>query len=182
MRIGCPRERKPGEGRVALTPEGVAELVHAGHHVLVERGAGEEAGFTDEAYERAGARIGAAEDAWGAELVVKVKEPLPEEFRFFRPGLLLFAYLHLAANRQLAAALVERHVAAYAYELVRGRDGSLPLLAPMSHIAGQMAVEVAAALLKRPGPGRGTPRRSRSRAGRSCASPRRGSARSSRGC
>jgi len=155
MRVGCPRERKPGEGRVAVTPEGVRELVRAGHEVVIEAGAGEEAGFGDEAYRDAGARLAPSEGVWDADLVVKVKEPVPEEYGFLRPGSLLFAYLHLAANRDLAVALVQRSVTAYAYELVRGPDGSLPLLAPMSQIAGQMAAEVAAALLKRPGPGRG---------------------------
>lgn len=155
MRIGCPLERKPGEERVALTPEGVAALRADGHEVLVESGAGRGAGFADAEYLAAGADVVAQADVWTADLVVKVKEPVPAEFELLSEGTVLFAFLHLAANRALADALVAARTTAFAFELVQGRDGSLPLLAPMSQIAGRLAAEVGAQLLKRPGPGRG---------------------------
>lgn len=155
MHIGCPKERKPGETRVALTPEAVATLVADGHDVLVERGAGELSGFPDEAYAAAGARLGNAPDSWHAELIVKVKEPVADEFPLLSSDATLFGYIHLAANRPLAERLVMARTTAFAFELVRAPDGSLPLLAPMSQIAGRLAAELAVHLLKKPGPGRG---------------------------
>ncbi len=157
MKVGLLRERKVEEGRVALTPSAVAELVRAGHSVLAEAGAGLASGYPDEDYARAGATIvpTAREVADACDLLVKVKEPLPEEYGLLRPGLMLFCYLHLAPAPALTRALLERQVTAIAYETVQIPDGSLPLLRPMSLIAGRLAAEAAAHHLKRPGPGRG---------------------------
>jgi len=145
MRIAVPREIKNREYRVALTPAGVRELVTAGHAVVVQTGAGEGAGYTDAKYVAAGARmegdVGAVFD--GAELIVKVKEPQPEECRRLRPGQTLFTYLHLAADRVQAENLMASGCTAIAYETITAPDGSLPLLAPMSEIAGRMSVSVA---------------------------------------
>jgi len=154
--IGVPKETKESEYRVALTPFGAEALARAGHRVLVQTGAGEGSGFGDDEYRRAGAQVVAdAADAWAAELVVKVKEPQPAEYQYLREGLLLFAFLHLAAAPELAEQLVQRGVTAIAYETVRLPDGSLPLLAPMSAIAGRMAPQIAAQYLTRPYGGRG---------------------------
>ena len=157
MRIGVPREIKSNENRVALTPAGVHALVQAGHTVVVERGAGEGSGFADSAYAEAGAELAAEASAvWEtADLVLKVKEPLPEEYRFFRPGLVLFTYLHLAAEENLTRALLDRGVTALAYETVQLEDGSLPLLTPMSEVAGRMAPQVGAHFLEKVHGGRG---------------------------
>lgn len=157
MIVGTVRERKVEEHRVGLTPEGVRALVSEGHRVLVESGAGGDAGFSDEAYAAAGAEIvSQAATVWStADLVVKVKEPQPEEFAFLRPGLTLFAYLHLAASPAVARALLDAKATAIAYETVRLPDGTLPLLIPMSQIAGRMATEIGAQYLRKPGPGRG---------------------------
>jgi alanine dehydrogenase len=158
MKVGTIRETKDQEYRVGLTPAGVNALVDDGHKVLVERGAGEGAGFADDQYREAGARIclSAAEVAGEVDLLVKVKELLPPEFVLLRPGLILFAYLHLAPDPGQTNALLESRTDSIAYELVRlMRDGSLPLLIPMSQVAGRMAAEVAAQYLKKPGPGRG---------------------------
>jgi alanine dehydrogenase len=157
MIIGVPREVKDSEYRVALTPGGVESLVQAGHRVLVEQGAGAGSGFADEEYTRSGAEIEAsAAVVWAqADMVMKVKEPLPGEYAFLREGLLLFTYLHLAADRPLAEALRAGRVTAIAYETVQQSDGSLPLLVPMSQIAGRMAVQVAAHYLERTSGGRG---------------------------
>jgi len=155
MRVGVPREIKVEEYRVACVPAGVRALVAAGHEVVVEQGAGEGAGITDQEYLAAGARLGSAAQAWECDLVVKVKEPLPEEYPFLRPGLILFTYLHLAANPALARRLAERRVTAVAYETIQLEDGSLPLLTPMSEVAGRMAVQVGAHYLERPAGGRG---------------------------
>jgi alanine dehydrogenase len=146
MRIAVPREIKNREYRVALTPAGVRELVAAGHAVSVERGAGEGAGFADSSYEAAGARVEPVVDALfaTAELIVKVKEPQPEECRRLRQGQALFTYLHLAADKSQAEALMASGATAIAYETITAPDGSLPLLAPMSEIAGRMSVPVAA--------------------------------------
>jgi alanine dehydrogenase len=157
MRVGTVRERKDGEARVGLTPEGAHALVTGGHQVLVEAGAGAGSGFTDAAYAASGAVVVAsAEEVWGqAELVAKVKEPVPSEYGYLREGCALFTYLHLAADRALTERLMASGCASLAYELVRKSDGSLPLLAPMSQVAGRMAAEMGAHLLKRPGPGKG---------------------------
>ncbi len=157
MIVGTVREIKSAEYRVGLTPEGADALVRRGHRVLVEAGAGVGSGFDDEAYRRAGGETAAsADDVWReADLVVKVKEPLPEEFDRLRPGLILFTYLHLAASPEATRALVDSGAVGVAYETVQLPDGSLPLLVPMSQIAGRMATEVAAQWLRKPGPGRG---------------------------
>ena len=153
--IGVPREIKPDEQRVALTPDAVRELVGHGLVVRVEQGAGSGAGISDAAFERAGAAVVDRDEAWAAHLVVKVKEPQPEEFNFLRPDLVLFTYLHLAAYPAVGRALLEAGCTAIAYETVQLDDGSLPLLAPMSEIAGRLAAQVGAHLLERPHGGRG---------------------------
>jgi alanine dehydrogenase len=151
MRIAVPREIKNREYRVALTPAGVRELTSAGHEVEVERSAGEGASFTDADYIAAGARINPDVEALfaNAELIVKVKEPQPEECRRMRAGQALFTYLHLAADRDQAQNLMASGVTAIAYETITAPDGSLPLLAPMSEIAGRMSVPVAAHCLQK---------------------------------
>jgi alanine dehydrogenase len=151
MRIGIPREIKNNENRVALTPACIHDLIRFGHTIVVESAAGMGSGFTDAEFAAAGAIIGSAEDCWAAGLVVKVKEPQPTEYRFFRPDLILFTYLHLAAAPDLAASIKASGLAAIAYETVQLADGSLPLLAPMSEVAGRIGVLMAAQLLLRPG-------------------------------
>ncbi|MCT0215146.1 alanine dehydrogenase [Synechococcus sp. CS-1330] len=153
--IGVPAEIKRDEQRVALTPDGVADLVNQGMEVRIQAGAGLGAGFSDAAFAAAGARLVSAAEAWGAHLVVKVKEPQPEEFGFLRSDLVLFTYLHLAAYPEVGRALLEAGTTAVAYETVQLEDGSLPLLAPMSEIAGRLAAQVGAHLLERPHGGRG---------------------------
>jgi alanine dehydrogenase len=157
MIIGLPREIKTQEYRVALTPAGVDVLVRSGHRVWVERGAGKESGFPDADYEKAGAKVvGSAAEVWGqAEMIVKVKEPLPGEYSFFRPGLILFTFLHLAADQHLTLAMVEKKIVGIAYETVELKNGYLPLLTPMSEIAGRMAVQVGMTFLEKPRKGRG---------------------------
>lgn len=156
MEIGVPKERKSSEHRVALTPGGVYELVKHGHRVFVETEAGAASGFPDEQYLAAGAIVAAdADDAWSRDMVVKVKEPLKEEYRHFREGLVLFTYLHLAAERELTEALVRHKVTAIAYETVQLASGQLPLLTPMSDIAGRMAAQVGAQFLEKAYGGRG---------------------------
>jgi alanine dehydrogenase len=153
--VGVPREVKTGEARVAITPEGVRELVGHGHSVLVQAGAGEESSLTDDEFVAAGARVVGVDDAWSAQLVVKVKEPHPDEFRFLRGDLILFTYLHLAAYPEVANALLSTHTTALGYETVQAPDGSLPLLAPMSEVAGRMATQIGAHYLERENGGRG---------------------------
>lgn len=156
MIVGVPSEIKDNEYRVAMTPGGVTELVSAGHTVLVQHGAGDGSGFPDAEYEAAGARIvPTAADAWSAEMVVKVKEPQAAEFGFMRPDLVLFTYLHLAAEEALTRAMIERGLTGIAYETVELPDGQLPLLTPMSEVAGRMSVQVAARSLEKPNGGRG---------------------------
>lgn len=157
MRVGTIKETKTEEYRVGLTPIGVRALVQAGHQVYVEREAGLVSGFSDEAYRAAGAAVldSAQEVAENIDLLVKVKEPLQPEYPLLRPGLILFTYLHLAPAPALTRALLESRVNAIAYETVQRPDGSLPLLIPMSQVAGRMAAEIAAQYLKKPGPGRG---------------------------
>jgi alanine dehydrogenase len=155
MRIGVPRETKIEEYRVAATPDGVRNLVAHGHDVVVEHGAGDGSSFADHEYHQAGATLGSTAEAWGAELVVKVKEPQGAEYRYLRDDLVLFTYLHLAADARLTEALVEAGTTAIAYETVRDRDGRLPLLAPMSEVAGQLAVLSGITYLQKPKGGRG---------------------------
>lgn len=145
MRVGVPREIKAEEKRVAITPSGVAALVSHGHEVWVERGAGLGSGIADAAFRAAGARLAEAREVWArAEMVMKVKEPLPSEYGLLRADLLLFTYLHLASSRGLTRALMRAGVTGIAYETIQLEDGSLPLLAPMSEIAGRLAVQVGA--------------------------------------
>lgn len=149
MLIGIPKEIKNNENRVALPPAGVFDLINDGHTVLVETGAGVGSGILDEDYKSVGATIvESAKEAWSADMVMKVKEPVPEEYGYFRKGLLLFTYLHLAANKPLVEALMEGGVNAIAYENVQPEDGSLPLLSPMSEVAGRMAVQIGATYLE----------------------------------
>ncbi|MDR0432134.1 MAG: alanine dehydrogenase [Bifidobacteriaceae bacterium] len=156
MRIGIPAEVKDNERRVSLTPAGARELSRAGHQVLVQHGAGAGAGFGDEDYVAHGAVIvGEAQQAWDAELVVKVKEPIPSEYDFLREGLTLFTYLHLAADEPLTSRLLSSGTTSIAYETVRAADGSLPLLAPMSEIAGRLSSLVGAYHLMSAHGGRG---------------------------
>ncbi|SDS90848.1 alanine dehydrogenase [Actinopolymorpha singaporensis] len=157
MKIGVPKEVKTHEYRVALTPAGAHELVRHGHRVVVERGAGEGSSIPDQEFERAGAEIiDSADDVWAeSDLVLKVKEPIASEYARLRKGQVLFTYLHLAASRQLTTALLESGVTAIAYETVQLPDGSLPLLAPMSEVAGRLAPQVGAYHLMSQGGGRG---------------------------
>ena len=155
--VGVPREIKDQEGRVSMQPDGVAELVHHGHEVIVESGAGLGAGFADEEYEAACALLAGGPDEVfeAADLIVKVKEPIPEEYDRFREGHELFTYLHLAADKGLTEFLMERKVNSIAYETVEDPDGSLPLLTPMSEVAGRMATQAAARCLESPQGGAG---------------------------
>ena len=157
MIIGVPKEVKDHETRVGLTPAGVKELKATGHVVLVEQHAGELSAFSDDAYQAVGAEIvGAAANVWAnAEMVVKVKEPVEKEYCFFRPGLTLFTYLHLAPLPELTRQLIERQVTGIAYETIRDAQGTLPLLTPMSEVAGRMSVQVGAAYLEKSKGGRG---------------------------
>ena len=156
MIIGIPKEIKNNENRVALPPSGVFDLTNRGHQVLVEKDAGKGSAIADDEYVAAGATIiENAADVWAADMVMKVKEPLPEEYQYFRKGLLLFTYLHLAANKPLTEALVNSGVNAIAYENVQPADNTLPLLAPMSEIAGRMAAQIGANYLERVNGGKG---------------------------
>lgn len=157
MIVGVPTEVKDRENRVAATPAGVAELVHRGHQVLVERCAGDGSGFADAEYERAGAEM---VDSHGevfarAEMIIKVKEPVPAEYILLRRNQLLFTYLHLAADEPLTRALMEGGIQSVAYETVQARNGSLPLLTPMSEVAGRMSAQVGAHYLERTNGGLG---------------------------
>jgi alanine dehydrogenase len=157
MIIGVPKEVKDHETRVGLVPSGVTALREAGHEVLVESHAGEGSSLTDREYMQAGAHIlENAGEVWNkADLVVKVKEPQPPEYGYFRPGLMLFTYLHLAPLPELTDRLLDSRVNGVAYETIREADGSLPLLTPMSEVAGRMSVQVGAQYLERPSGGRG---------------------------
>ena len=156
MRIGVAREIKSDEHRVALTPAGALELVQHGHEVLVEDGAGEGSAFANEAYLAAGARIESVDEVWrAAELLLKVKEPIAAEYDRLRPDLVLFTYLHLAADEPLTRALVDSGVTAVAYETVELDNGRLPLLAPMSEVAGRLATQMGAWTLEKSQGGRG---------------------------
>jgi alanine dehydrogenase len=156
MKVGVVKEIKPDEYRVALTPAGARELVRRGHDVLVELGAGEGSAFPDAAYSAVGATLASLDEVWaGSELVVKVKEPLAEEYGRLREDLVLFTYLHLAASEELTLALVESGTACIAYETVEPDSGMLPLLAPMSEIAGRLAGQAGAHFLEKPLGGRG---------------------------
>ena len=153
--VGIPRELKDGEHRVAMTPDGVRELVAHSHRVLVERGAGAGSSISDDEFAASGAELVTVDDAWAADLVVKVKEPQPEEYGRLRPDLVLFTYLHLAAYPEVAAALLEAKTTALAYETVQLENDTLPLLAPMSEVAGRMATQIGAHYLEAENGGRG---------------------------
>jgi alanine dehydrogenase len=156
VQIGVVKEIKPDEHRVALTPAGVVELRRRGHEVLVEQGAGDGSALPDPAYEAVGARIALADEVWAAsDLLLKVKEPLPEEFDRLREGLVLFTYLHLAADELLTRALLESGAICIAYETVETDDRHLPLLAPMSEVAGRLATQMGAWALEKAQGGRG---------------------------
>jgi alanine dehydrogenase len=157
MIVGVPKEIKDNEARVGITPAGVKALIEAGHSVLVETQGGALSGFSDEEYKQAGAAIvGEAGRVWGnSDIVVKVKEPIEREYAYFREGLVLFTYLHLAPVPVLTSRLLDSKVIGIAYETVRDRQGTLPLLTPMSEIAGRMSVQVGAAYLERERGGRG---------------------------
>jgi alanine dehydrogenase len=156
MKVGVAKEIKPDEYRVALTPAGALELIHHGHDVLVETRAGEGSAFPDSAYETVGARIASVDDVWTeAELLLKVKEPIEPEYGRLRDDLVLFTYLHIAADEPLTGALVDSGVTAVAYETVEAANHSLPLLAPMSEIAGRLAAQAGAYFLEKPLGGRG---------------------------
>jgi alanine dehydrogenase len=156
VKIGVAKEIKTDEYRVALTPAGALELIRRGHDVLIESGAGVGSAFADAAYENVGARIGSTDDVWNeSELLLKVKEPIEQEYARLREGLVLFTYLHIAADERLTRALIESGVTAVAYETVETDDGRLPLLAPMSEIAGRLAAQAGAYFLEKPLGGRG---------------------------
>ena len=156
MRVGVAKEIKTDEYRVALTPAGALELIQRGHEVVVEEGAGVGSAFPDSAYERVGARIAAVDEVWGAsDLVLKVKEPIEAEYGRLHEGLTLFTYLHIAADEPLTRALVDSGVTAVAYETVETARGALPLLAPMSEVAGRLSAQAGAYFLEKPFGGRG---------------------------
>jgi alanine dehydrogenase len=157
MMIGVPREIKDHEYRVSVTPDGVRVLRQAGHEVMVESSAGSGSGFSDEEYRRAGATVVASKaDLFRqAALIVKVKEPLLSECPLFRPGQLLFTYLHLASSLELTKVLLDAKVTAIAYETIGAKDGTLPMLKPMSEIAGRMSVQIGARYLEKTQGGRG---------------------------
>jgi len=156
MRIGIPTEIKNNENRVAMTPAGAVHLVQNGHEVFVQKGAGIGSGFTDEEYVQAGAKlVETAEEAWNQEMVMKVKEPVASEYGYFREGLILFTYLHLAPEPELTKALIDNKVVSIAYETVQLDNRSLPLLAPMSEVAGRMSAQIGAQFLEKNKGGKG---------------------------
>ncbi|HWE80589.1 MAG TPA: hypothetical protein VG265_02985, partial [Gaiellaceae bacterium] len=156
MRIGVAKEIKSDEYRVALTPAGALELINRGHAVTIETGAGTGSSFVDAAYERVGARIASVDDVWASsDLLLKVKEPIEPEYGRLREGLVLFTYLHIAADEPLTRALVDSGIGAVAYETVETARGALPLLAPMSEVAGRLAAQAGAYFLEKPFGGRG---------------------------
>ncbi|MBM3201762.1 MAG: alanine dehydrogenase [Chlamydiae bacterium] len=157
MRIGIPKEIKDKEFRVGATPPSVRGFVDHGHEVFVQSGAGLRIGFTDEAYEKAGAKIvSSAKEVWKADMIIKVKEPLDDEFSYMHPGQILFTYLHLAADRDLTQKLLDKQIIGVAYETVVDAQGRLPLLTPMSEVAGRLAVLEGARALTMIHGGRGT--------------------------
>jgi alanine dehydrogenase len=156
MIIGVSKEIKNNENRVGITPAGVASFKKNGHEVLIETNAGLGSGFTDQDYRDAGALIVlTAKEAWSADMVIKVKEPLVEEYQYFREGLILYTYLHLAPEPKLTKALVDKKVIAIAYETIQLENGSLPLLTPMSEVAGRMSIQIGAQFLEKPNGGKG---------------------------
>lgn len=156
MLIGIPKEIKNNESRVAITPAGVIALTLAGHQVVVEKSAGEGSGISDQEYSNAGAQIlDSAVDVWNTDMVIKVKEPIAAEYGYFKRGQILFTYLHLANEPELTKALMEKEVVGIAYETIQLDNGSLPLLIPMSEVAGRMAIQIGAQFLEKPYGGKG---------------------------
>jgi alanine dehydrogenase len=154
--IGVPKEIKNNENRVGMTPSSVASYIAAGHQVLIETTAGLSIGYSDESYLNAGAQlVSTAAEAWSADMVVKVKEPLSSEYAYFREGLILFTYLHLAPEPELTKALIEKKVIAIAYETIQLDNNSLPLLTPMSEVAGRMSIQIGARFLEKAQGGKG---------------------------
>ncbi|MQS53402.1 alanine dehydrogenase [Companilactobacillus mishanensis] len=155
MKIGIPKEIKNHEERVGITPAGVANLVGAGHRVIVETNAGVGSGYSDSQYQDMGAVLGTAEDAWACDMVIKVKEPLELEYKYFHEDLIIYTYLHLAADKKLTDALLKAKTTSIGYETMVGPRGGLPLLVPMSEIAGRMSVQVGAHFLEEINGGKG---------------------------
>ncbi|MGV3509238.1 MAG: alanine dehydrogenase [Sphingobacteriaceae bacterium] len=156
MRIAVPSEIKNNENRVAMTPAGVVHLLRSGHQVFIQKGAGLGSGFSDEAYKQAGATLlDTAAEAWAMEMVMKVKEPIALEYQYFHEGLILFTYLHLAPEPELTKALIDKKVIGIAYETVQLPNGSLPLLTPMSEVAGRMSAQIGAQFLEKVEGGKG---------------------------
>ena len=156
MLIGVPKEIKDNENRVAITPAGVHAFKLTGHQVVVEKSAGEGSGIDDEEYIEAGAKIlDSAADVWNADMIIKVKEPIACEYEFFKPGQIIFTYFHLAKEPELTRALIEKQVVAIAYETIQLDNGSLPLLIPMSEVAGRMAIQIGAQFLEKHYGGKG---------------------------
>ena len=156
MQIGVPKEIKNNENRIAITPSGVVQLTKASHKVFIEQGAGLGSGFTDKEFITAGAMmVATAAEAWAKEMVVKVKEPIHSEYKYFREGMILFTYLHLAPEPELTQALLAKKVVGIAYETVRTASGTLPLLTPMSEVAGKMASQIGAQFLEKVNGGKG---------------------------
>ena len=156
MIIGIPKEIKNNENRVGITPAGVTLFKINGHEIWVEAGAGLGSGFSDEDYLKAGALlVPTAEEAWSADLVIKVKEPIPEEYRYFREGLILYTFLHLAPEPELTKQLLEKKVVSIAYETIQLDNGILPLLTPMSEVAGRMSIQIGAQFLEKQYGGKG---------------------------
>ena len=156
MEIGIPKEIKSNENRVAMTPAGVVTLLTSGHEVFIETGAGLGSGFTDEDYAQVGATIvETAKEAWSKQMILKVKEPLEDEYKYLREGLILFTYLYLAAEEKLANVLLEKKVVSLGYETVQLPSGTLPLLSPMSEVAGRMATQLGARFLEKTHGGKG---------------------------
>ena len=151
MIIGCVKEIKNHEYRVGITPENAREYIKRGHKVLIEKGAGKMSGFSDDEYLQNGAKlIDSAKEVWDScEMMIKVKEPLPEEYGFFHEGLILYTYLHLAADREQTEALLDGKIKGVAYETLQEKDGSLPLLIPMSQIAGRLSIQEGAKYLEK---------------------------------
>jgi alanine dehydrogenase len=156
MKVGVPKEVKSHEYRVSMMPVGAEQLVKAGHEVLIEQGAGASSGFPDEAYTCVGAKIVTSTDeVFSADMIVKVKEPQPAEIKRFRPGQIVFTYFHFAASAELTRACMESGIVAIAYETIKDKKGTLPLLTPMSEIAGKMSIQEGAKYLEKPMMGRG---------------------------
>lgn len=156
MIIGVPKEIKNGESRVAITPEGVKKLTQNGHEVLVEFDAGKGSGFSDKDFEKAGAYLLFPDNVWlDTQMVIKVKEPLESEYGFFKEGQIIFTFLHLASNPKLAKVMLEKKVTGISYDTIEQKDGSLPILMPMSEIAGKLAVQIGAHLLEKTNGGKG---------------------------